>query len=133
MGRHKKKNSNPNVSMHQLIERAVSLFEEPYDDRDGREDELPSIRSVAEEMNTTILRVRKLLITADFYSTEMSRRVQELTEYGHSLKEIMEKIELGRASVYSYLPYQGLAFNLEQTTANADRLKLFRKRKKRKF
>lgn len=80
MGRNKKKITNPDESMHQLMERAVSLFEEPYDDRDGREDDLPSVRSVAEEMDTTILRVRKLLITADFYSTEMSRRVQELAE-----------------------------------------------------
>lgn len=130
MGRNKKKNTNPDESMHQLMERAVHLFEEPYDDRDGREIELPSIRSVADEMDTTILRVRKLLITADFYSTEMSRRVQELAEQGSSMKEIMEKTELGRASVYSYLPYHGLAFNLDQTTVNADRLKLFRRRKK---
>ena len=130
MGRNKQKITNPDESMHQLMERAVSLFEEPYDDRDGREDDLPSVRSVAEEMDTTILRVRKLLITADFYSTEMSRRVQELAEQGYSMKEIMEETELGRASVYSYLPYQGLAFNLDQSTVNADRLKLFRRRKK---
>ena len=37
---------------------------------------------------------------------------------------------LKRASVYSYLPYVGLAFNLEQTTVNADRHRLFRKRLK---
>ena len=130
MGRHKKKSSNPDESMHQLVERAVGLFEEPYDDRDGREDRLPSVRSVADEMDTTILRVRKLLITADFYSTEMSRRVHKLAEQGCSVKEIMEETALGRASVYSYLPYQGLAFNLDQSTVNADRLKLFRRRKK---
>ena len=55
MGRNKKKITNPDESMHQLMERAVSLFEEPYDDRDGREIELPSIRSVADEMDTTRL------------------------------------------------------------------------------
>ena len=42
MGRNKKKTTNPDESMHQLMERAVNLFEEPYDDRDGREDDLPS-------------------------------------------------------------------------------------------
>ena len=129
MGRNKKKHTNPVESMHQLMEHVVSLFEEPYDDRDGREDKLPSVRAVADEMDTTILRVRKLLITADFYSTEMSRRVQELVEQGYSIEKIMEETELGRASVYSYLPYHGLAFNLDQTTVNADRLKLFRRRK----
>ena len=129
MGRNKKKHTNPVESMHQLMEQVVSLFEEPYDDRDGREDKLPSVRAVADEMDTTILRVRKLLITADFYSTEISRRVQELVEQGYSIEKIMEETELGRASVYSYLPYHGLAFNLDQTAVNADRLKLFRRRK----
>ena len=35
-----------------------------------------------------------------------------------------------KASVYSYLPYKDLAYNLDQTTVNADRHKLFRQRKK---
>lgn len=130
MGRHKKKTEDPVESMQQLVEQAMSLFEAPYDDRNGRKDELPSLRSVADKMGTTILRVRKLLITANYYSTEMSRRIHELAEQGYAMKEIMDETELGRASVYSYLPYQGLAFNLDQSTVNADRLKLFRRRKK---
>ena len=48
MGRNKKKHTNPVESMHQLMEQVVSLFEEPYDDRDGREDKLPSVRAVAD-------------------------------------------------------------------------------------
>ncbi len=40
----------------------------------------------------------------------------------------MDELGLGKASVYSYIPYQGLAFNLDETTVNADRHKLFRKR-----
>jgi hypothetical protein len=32
------------------MNKTVELFEEPYDDRDGRKKDLPSIRSVAEEM-----------------------------------------------------------------------------------
>ncbi len=130
MGRHKKKDVHPEESMEQLLCRTVELYEEPYDDRDEREDYLPSMRSVADEMHTTVLRARKLLITADFYSTKTSRMVQALFKQGLSMKDIMEKTDLGRASVYSYLPYQGLAFNLDQTTVNADRLKLFRRRKK---
>lgn len=130
MGRHKKKEVHPDESMEQLVKRALELFEEPYDDREGREENLPSVRYVAEKMDTTILRVRKLLITADYYSTENSRMVQRFFQQGLSLQNVMEATKLGRASVYSYLPYRGLAFNLEQTTINADRLKLFRRRKK---
>ena len=69
MGRRKIKTGNPQESMEQLISRAVDLFEESYDDRDGRDGDLPSVRFVAEEMDTTVLRVRKLLITAGYYST----------------------------------------------------------------
>jgi len=129
MGRPKKKNGDPRESMEQLVARAAELFEEPYDDRDGREEDLPSVRFVAEEMNTTVLRARKLLITAGYYSTEMSRKVRELHEQGVPVLEIMEVTGLGQASVYSYLPYLGLAWNLEERTANADRLRAYRRRK----
>lgn len=120
MGRRKTKTGNPLESMEQIISRAVELFEEPYDDRDGRDEDLPSVRFVAEEMETTILRVRKLLITAKYYSTEMSRKVQNLHYQNRSISEIMEATGLSQASVYSYLPYLGLAWNLEERTANAE-------------
>lgn len=130
MSRPKKKNSNPKQSMEQLLNRAVFLFEEPYDDRDERDASLPSLRSVADELGTTTLRVRKLLITAEYFSTGMSRTVQNMTAEGTSAAEIMEATGLKKASINSYLPYKGLAFNLDQTTVNADRHKLFRRRLK---
>ena len=80
MGQAKKRNGDPRESMEQLVARAAGLFEEPYDEREGREEDLPSVRFVAEEMDTTVLRARKLLITAGYYSTEMSRKVRELHE-----------------------------------------------------
>ena len=129
MGRPKKKNGNPLESMELLVARAAELFEEPYDDREGRDEDLPSVRFVAKEMDTTVLRARKLLITAGYYSTEMSRKVRELHEQGVPVSGIMEATGLGQASVYSYLPYLGLAWNLEARTANADRLKTYRRRK----
>lgn len=128
MARPKKKNDNPSLSMDQLLIRAVSLFKEPYDDRDERDLSLPSLRSVADELGTTILRARKLLITAEYYSTLTSRMVQAMAAEGKSVPEIMEATELKRASINSYLPYKNLAFNLDQTTVNADRHKLFRRR-----
>ena len=129
MERNGRELGNPSEAMKPLIARAVDLFEEPYDDRDGRDEDLPSVRFVAEEMNTTVLRARKLLITAGYYSTEMSRKVRELHEQGVPVSGIMEATRLGQASVYSYLPYLGLAWNLEERTANADRLRAYRRRK----
>lgn len=42
MGRPKKRNGNPQESMEQLVARAAGLFEEPYDDRDRRDEDLVS-------------------------------------------------------------------------------------------
>ncbi len=49
MARPKKKNSDPKMSMEQLLKRAVTLFQEPYDDLDERESSLPSLRTVADK------------------------------------------------------------------------------------
>lgn len=130
-GRPKKKNPNTKDSMNELLVRAVKLYALPYDDRKGnRKPELPSVRSVAEEMNTSIWRVRKLLITAGYYSTEISREVQRRNDEGQIIDEIIQGMGIKKASVYSYLPYKDIAYNLDQTTVNADRHKLFRQRKK---
>ena len=49
---------------------------------------------------------------------------------GHSIEQIIERTNIKRASVYSYIPYKDFAYNLDQTTVNADRQKMFRMRKK---
>ena len=131
MARPKKKHTDPQESMEDLLVNTVALYSFPYDDRDGeRESELPSLREVADQLETTVLRVRKLLITAEYFSTAVSRQVQQMAAEGNSVEAVMRVAGLKRASVYSYLPYVGLAFNLEQTTVNADRHRLFRKRLK---
>lgn len=130
-GRPKKKAPDTKKSTEELVRMAALLFQYPYDDRKGkRKNTFPSIRSVAEEMNTTILRTRKLLITAGYYTTEQSREVQLRFSRGQSIEQIMEAMNIKKASVYSYLPYQGIAYNLDETTVNADRHRLFRRRKK---
>lgn len=131
MARPKKKNSNPQQSMEVLLANTVASYGIPYDDRDGeRDSELPSLHTVADQLGTTVLRVRKLLITAEYFSTAVSRQVQQMIAEGNSVEAVMRVTGLKRASVYSYLPYVGLAFNLDQTTVNADRHRLFRKRLK---
>ena len=51
-------------------------------------------------------------------------------EEGQSIEQIIERTNIKRASVYSYIPYKDFAYNLDQTTVSADRQKLFRMRKK---
>lgn len=113
-----------------LIATAAALFDVPYDDRIDRPEDAPSIVSVTEEMETTILRVRKLLITAGMYSTTASRQVQELESQGHTIPEIMKITGLGKASVYSYLPYKKGAYNLPDPTLYSEQGARYRARKK---
>lgn len=128
-GRPKKK---PDYDRDKEIEdfqaRAVELFGEPYDDRIERSEDAPSIRDVANAMNTTPLRVRKMLVTAGVYSTKLSRKVQSLYEDGCSIQQIMDETGLKRASVHAYLPYVKGNYNLPDSTLNAERKRVFRKR-----
>lgn len=116
--------------IQELLERAVSLFQIPFDDRDERPPDAPTISFVASEMNTSRMRVRKLLITADFYSSEMSRRVIELQESGADIKEICEKTGLGRSAVHSYLPFQRVIYKMDDPSLNAKQCKQFQRRKR---
>ena len=128
-GRPKKK---PDYDRDKEIEafqaRAVELFGEPYDDRIERSEDAPSIRDVAAAMDTTPLRVRKMLVTAGVYSTSLSREVQKLYEEGHTIQQIMDETGLRRSSVHAYLPYVKGNYCLPESTLNAERRRVFRKR-----
>ena len=116
--------------IRELLDRAVELFEIPYDDRDERPPDAPTISYVANEMKTTRLRVRKLLITAEFYSNETSRMIAKMQEDGASIPEICEKTGLGRATVHSYLPFSRVVYNMDEPSKNAIQCKQFHRRKK---
>ena len=101
-----------------------------YDDRDGMEPK-QSLNTVAAEFEITALKARKMLITAGAYSTQLSRTVADMKKSGMSVNQIMISTGLHRASVHSYLPYKKIPYNLDELSANAERVKLCRNRKRR--
>lgn len=113
-----------------LIATAAALFDIPYDDRIPRSEDAPTLKSVAEEMETTALRVRKFLISANMYSTAISRRVQELDAADQSITDIMQLTGLSKASVYSYLPFKKGAYNLPDPTLYSEQSVRYRFRKR---
>lgn len=125
--------NNPDYDQEEVIKnliwRAAELFEIPYDDREERLEGYPSISYVAEMMNTSWVRARKMLITCEFYSTEASRRVRELYDEGKSIDEICEIMGLKRAAVNCLLPYRKSVYKLEEVPLNAKLCYLFRRRK----
>lgn len=126
----KKKITDPEGSMDELLQRAVELAKAPF--TDGRDPSLPSLRSVAVQLGTTVIRTRKLLITAGYFESHLSRSVQKLKAEGKTIEEIGAALRLKPAAVYGYLPYENLAYNLPQPTSNADRHKRYRATKKLK-
>ena len=113
--------------IQKLIATAVDLAVEPFDE--DRDEDLPTLTEIADAMDTTLLRVRKLLITAGFFTSDISTTVQELSKAGMDIKDIMEATGLGKASVYSYLPYTKGAYNLESPTLYSEQGKRYRNRR----
>ena len=120
----KKPGYNPEVSMEEL----VSAIAHAYGSYDDRKEDVhdPSLNAIAEEYDLNVLKVRKILITAEAYSTAKSRRIALLARQGLSEKEIAEEVGLSRASVNSYLPYDSAAYKLSETSVEADRAKTYR-------
>ncbi len=84
---------------------------------------------MAAEFDITLLKVRKVLITAGVYATDTSEQVQNLKVQGKTIPEIMEITGLSRASVHSYLPYKKGIYNAKEASLDAERCKKYRQRK----
>ena len=129
MSRPKKKpNYNPDQVMQEFMAAVVDAFGS-YDDREDKT--FPGLNAVAAEFGITALKARKLLITAGVYSTALSRQVAELHDGGVEISQIMKTTGLSRASVHSYLPYTKIPYKLDELSANAERIRLYRERKKK--
>ena len=133
MARHRlKPDYENNTNMDRLIKEVVEYYGEPYDDRYSCAYDHVSLRMVANKFQITVLKARKILITAEHYSIEQSRMVHELYRKGIGIEEIMAKTGLSRASVQSYLPYTKTIYNMEQKSVGADRTERWRKRQREK-
>lgn len=129
MSRPKKKpNYNPDQVMKDFMAAVADAFGS-YDDREDKT--FPGLNAVSTEFGITALKSRKLLITAGVYSTALSRQVMELHTRGAKIDQIMKSTGLSRASVHSYLPYTKIPYKMEELSVNAERIHLYRERKKK--
>ena len=129
MSRSKKK---PNYNPDHVMQEFMAAVADAFGSHDDREDTtFPGLNAVATEFGITALKARKLLITAGVYSTALSRQVAELHASGVEISRIMKLIGLSRASVHSYLPYTKIPYKLDELSANAERIRLYRERKQK--
>ena len=101
-----------------------------------------SLQSIADVLNLNPIKVRKLLITAGVYESEVAERVQDTFEeyretqsYKEAILSTVATLDLSRASVTSYLPYQkGVYFpstaSKEKISVGAERQRRYRAMKR---
>ena len=101
-----------------------------------------SLQSIADALNLNPIKVRKLLITAGVYESEVAEKVQDTFEkyretqsYKEAILSTAATLELSKASVTSYLPYQkGVYFpstaSKEKISVGAERQRRYRAMKR---
>ena len=109
------------------MDAAVALYEEDC-----------SLQSIADVLNLNPIKVRKLLITAGVYESEVAEKVQatfqeyrETQDYKTSIISTANALKLSKASVTSYLPYKkGVYFpstaDKEEISVGAERQRRYR-------
>lgn len=87
-------------------------------------------RQIARELNLSVSKVVKLLITGGEYSSDICERINDLFSDGNSVPEIQKLLNVSRTTVQSYLPYKKCVYNVKELSLNAERIKMYRKREK---
>ena len=118
---------NAGKNLKDQIDAAVALYEEDC-----------SLQSIADVLNLNPIKVRKLLITAGVYESEVAEKVQDTFEryrktqdYKTSILSTATVLGLSKASVTSYLPYEkGVYFpntaDKEKISVGAERQRRYR-------
>ena len=118
-------------NLKEQMESAVALY-----------DSKMSLQAIGEELGLNPIKVRKLLITADVYESEVAEKVQatfqeysETQDYKTAILSTANDLQLSKASVTSYLPYKkGVYFpntaEKEKISVGAERQRRYRAMKR---
>ena len=118
-------------NLKEQMDAAVALYEEDC-----------SLQSIADALALNPIKVRKLLITAGVYESEVAEKVQDTFEeyretqnYKEAILSTANALQLSKASVTSYLPYKkGVYFpstaEKEKISVGAERQRRYRAMKR---
>ena len=87
-----------------------------------------TLSGTAKALDISLMKVRKALITSGDFSSEISEDVERMIGDGKSVGYIARTLNITESSVYSYIPYKIRAYNLSETSVDADRVKRYRER-----
>jgi len=120
MAKPKKK---PDYDANKIMKGLLDVVAESYE-------QTGELKLTAQEFGISALKIRKLLITAGVYHSEVSDKVNMLYASGKSLEEIRRITGLGRSSVNGYLPYTKVIYNPKEASLNAERIRMYRRRRR---
>ena len=117
-------------NLKELMESAVALYNSEM-----------SLQAIGDELGLNPIKVRKLLITAGVYESQVAEKVQDTFEeyretqnYKEAILSTAASLELSKASVTSYLPYKkGVYFSnteKEKISVGAERQRRYRAMKR---
>ena len=125
---------NPSAILQNQMDTAVALYSTA---------DHPSLQTIANELDLNSIKVRKLLITAGVYKSDAADQVQKVfgthrkagLSHTEAIAATMQELNLSKASVTSYLPYEkGVYFPAKTDNKNlsvgAERIRRMRKREK---
>ena len=113
--------------MNELLDGVVALW---------TSEEEPELKAVAEEVVISPAKLRKLLITAgerdhaSYFSSPIADMVLRMSREGKSVAEIQAATGLSYTSVQGYLPHSKLIYSLDTMSAECERIRLYRARKR---
>ena len=125
---------NPSAILQNQMDTAVDLYSTV---------DHPSLQNIADELDLNPIKVRKLLITAGVYKSDVADQVNRVFNkhrasgllHTEAIAATMRELNLSKASVTSYLPYEkGVYFPAETDSSNisvgAERIRRMRNREK---
>ncbi|MDO5332009.1 MAG: hypothetical protein Q4E99_04945, partial [Bacillota bacterium] len=88
-----------------------------------------SVKDTAEQLNLSIVKVRRILITEGLWVSKRSNEVRALLEKGLTTEEIANQLGLTVKNVQQYIPYSRGLY-AEKNTSDSIRSSIYRGRKK---
>lgn len=113
--------------MNSLLDELVSLW---------TEQENPELKEIAEEIELSSAKIRKLLITAGvrdkktYYESPVAHHILTLHQQGRKVDEIARLTGLSKSSVVGYLPHTKIVYSLDTMSAESERIRLYRARQR---
>lgn len=90
-----------------------------------------SVKKTADELGTSVIKVRRVLITEGLWCSATSEKIIELYNQGYSTKEIADMLHYTEKNVQAFLPYSRGTYGRENKSQNSVRSKEYRERNQR--